>query len=89
MKKNDKDALQEFGKRLDERIKWKGIKKKHLALDLGVAPSQINAWTRGDVYPRIDTLVKISEILNVTLDWLIAGRGNAPWHSKKGRYEED
>lgn len=48
--------------------------KSRMARQLGIRPSTYDRYER-DRVPPADLLVKISEVANVTLDWLITGEG--------------
>ena len=63
-----------FGKRLrtSRRIKFRFA--KGLAFALGVEEETYNTWERGEHEPPFVHLIRISMILTVTLDYLIAGR---------------
>lgn len=34
-----------------------------------------NTWRKRGVYPRVDDCVSIAKVLNVSLEWLITGKG--------------
>lgn len=42
---------------------------------LGVPVGTLANWERGRTFPPPDILTKMAEILDVSLDWLISGRG--------------
>lgn len=72
--------LVEFGMALDafvERLRTfrrdRGLSQTRLAELLGVSPRVYHRWESGSATPRFDTVVKLSEILEVSLDEL-AGR---------------
>jgi len=60
-----------FAKRLQETRSARGLTQTRLAGMLGVSPRVYNRWERGAAIPRLDTLVKIAEILEVSLDELV------------------
>jgi len=62
-----------FVERLKEFRVARGLSQAQLADHLGVSPRVYNRWERGVATPRLDTLVKIADILQVSLDEL-AGR---------------
>ena len=67
---------------MDQRIKQAretaGLSKSELARRLGVHPSTCIQWeTRGGTTPSMKHLVEVARILNVNLEWLGTGRGEA------------
>lgn len=50
------------------------MKRDDFARSLGVAVGTLANWERGRTFPPPDVLVKMAEILDVSLDWLISGR---------------
>ena len=67
-------VMDEFAKRLRETRSARGLTQTRLAGMLGVSPRVYNRWERGAAIPRLDTLVKIAEILEVSLDELVGRR---------------
>jgi transcriptional regulator with XRE-family HTH domain len=68
------------GERLSQAIKGRGITKMlPLAADLRVHESAISRW-RKDGSMTLDNAVRLSEVLDVSLDWLILGRGDMDRH---------
>ena len=63
---------------LNERIKQlrkeKGLTQSQLADLLGVTDKAVSKWEVGETNPDISLLPKISEIFNVTLDYLLVGK---------------
>lgn len=57
-----------------ERIKKLRIKNKYtqeqLAEKVGVTPTGVSYWESGKSIPNFDTLKKLSEIFNVSIDYL-------------------
>ena len=68
--------MEQFPERLKELRESRGLTQARLAELLEVSPRGYNRWETGAAAPRLDTLVKIAEILNVTLDELV-GRTEA------------
>lgn len=54
------------------RVK-KDLNQKDLADIIGATNSQISNWESGKVTPSIDVLKKLSEVLDVTIDYLVKG----------------
>ena len=48
-----------------------------LAELVGVDRSTVAKWETGIAYPRVEILIKLSEIFGCTLDELVKGEGNA------------
>ena len=63
----------EFGLRLKEARTAAGISGYKLAHLLNVESPNITYWEQGRSYPRIDKLIRISELLEVSIDWLLLG----------------
>ena len=60
-----------FGKRLLEARKKKGISQEELAEKLGTKGPVIGRYERDEMKPGIEAAAKISDILEVSLDWLV------------------
>lgn len=60
-----------FGDRLRKVRKKRGITITQLAKILNVAPITISRWERNQRQPDIETLQKLSEIFNVSVDYLL------------------
>ncbi len=66
-----------FGERLKFLREKEKMYQSELADRLGLAPSTISMYERGDRDPDTSTLTKIAEIFNVSTDYLL-GRTNIP-----------
>ena len=62
-----------IGKRLSQLRKKKSWTQAELALRLGVTRIKLARWERG-VLPPVRMLILLSEVLDTTLDALLAGR---------------
>ena len=62
-----------FAERLRLLRQARNVTQARLAELLGVSPRVYNRWEKGGNVPHFDTIVKIADILQVTLDEL-AGR---------------
>lgn len=51
-----------------------------LALDLNVHESAISRWRKGGPM-TLDNAAKLSEVLDISLDWLVLGRGDMDRHT--------
>lgn len=58
-----------------EELKKQGISQSEMAITLNLSPMTINFYAHGKSFPNINTLLKISEVLNLSLDYLITGGG--------------
>jgi putative transcriptional regulator len=57
--------------RIGEQLKLKGCKQKWLAEQLGMTPTMISSYVKNKTQPKLETLIKISHILNIELTQLI------------------
>jgi transcriptional regulator with XRE-family HTH domain len=57
--------------RIGEQLKLKGCKQKWLAEQLGMTPTMISSYVKNKTQPKLDTVIKISHILNVELNQLV------------------
>lgn len=79
------DTKKNIGQRIRvirQRLK---MSQEKLAQELGVANTSISSYETGDSYPSVPGLIKMAEIGDVTLDWLLLGHEIKP---KDFRYEE-
>lgn len=60
----------DFGKRLRTLRKEKELTQKALGEKIGVGRTTISEYESGKIVPRQDGLVKLAEILDVTVDYL-------------------
>lgn len=63
----------EIGQRIRDIRKRLGYTQKQLAKALGVSSTTVSAYEVGDAWPTIQTLRKLTEIADVSFDWLCAG----------------
>lgn len=64
----------EFGEQLRRAREGKGMTQQSLAEQLYVTRQSVSRWECGDRYPDLLTTKKISQILDVSLDALLAGK---------------
>lgn len=69
----DKDIRKAFGLRLKELRKQKGWTQKELAKQIDIRFAQLNKYECGMHIPPIEKLIQLSDILGVTLDYLVTG----------------
>lgn len=63
----------EFGEKLQELRKSKGLTQEELAEALFVSRTAISKWESNRGYPNIDSLKEISSFFSVTIDELLSG----------------
>ncbi|WP_270281428.1 helix-turn-helix domain-containing protein [Streptococcus salivarius] len=61
----------EFSERLKELRKQAHLTQVELANKLGIVQSSYADWERGKKKPTQDNLVKIAQVLNVSVDYLV------------------
>lgn len=62
-----------LGSRIMQRRKQRGIKQSQLAEAIGVSDNQISNIENGKSFPRLNSFLKICEILDCNSDYLLAG----------------
>ena len=63
--------MSEFAERLRLLRESRQLTQVRLAELVGVDPRAYNRWERGAIAPHLDTLVKIADVLQVSLDELV------------------
>ena len=63
----------EFGEKLQELRKNKGLTQEELAELLYVSRTAVSKWESGRGYPNIDSLKEISKYFSVSIDDLLSG----------------
>ena len=58
--------------------KQRDISQEGLAAGLGVTLREVNKWETGESTPEVNTLVKLSEMLDVSLDYLLKDESASP-----------
>lgn len=59
------------GKSLKEIRNDRGLRQEDIALLLGIKRQTLSSYERGVTFPDIFTLVRIADILNISLDELV------------------
>jgi len=67
-----------FGDRLAGARDAAGLTQKAMAEKLGVSTKVVGAWENDEKEPRANRLQMLSGMLNVSLSWLLSGRGEGP-----------
>ncbi len=65
-----------IGARIRQARINKGMSQTRLAQLLGIPPQNVSDWERGVVTPSSKNLRRLAEVLEVSLDWLITGKGS-------------
>ena len=60
-----------FSEKLQILRKNKGLTQEALADKLGVSRQAVAKWEAGQVYPDIANLIQISDLMNVSVDYLV------------------
>lgn len=60
-----------FSSRIKQAREQRGITQKMLAIKLGIAQTTVSGWENGAKRPSVDTIVRLSQILGVTTDYLL------------------
>ena len=75
--------------RLASAFAARGVRKlQALAVELGVDESAISRWKRGRAI-SLDNVARLCLALDVSLDWLVLGRGDMDLHRAPPRPVED
>ena len=64
----------EFGNKLYELRKEKGLSQEELASQLEVTRQTVSKWELGDSTPDLDKLVLLAELFEISLDELVLGK---------------
>ena len=68
-------ALEAFGERLKVAIKRKFKFQKEFVALMGIREATVISWVKGKSFPdNIEAFKKISDILDVSMDWLLFGK---------------
>ncbi len=59
-----------FSKRLKKLRKNKGLKQQQIADEIGVNRGSYSNWEKGKREPSFENLLKLADLLEVSLDWL-------------------
>ena len=66
--------LVEIGKRIQGRRKQMGLTQEQLADKMDVSIQMVSNLERGNKSIRIENLINLSEILNISTDYILTGR---------------
>ena len=73
-KKKSSMLATDFGKRLRALREQRGLTQRHVAERIGVQVPQISRYEAGGAMPSAETLIELSDVLEVGLDELVLGR---------------
>lgn len=59
-----------IGQRINEALAFRNVKQKELAKELGVKDNVVSYWCSGSRVPNVQQIMQISNILNVSADYL-------------------
>jgi transcriptional regulator with XRE-family HTH domain len=72
--------MSDRGERLTFALRLRRVPKMiSLAADLGVDESAISRWRKGGAM-SLHSAARLSEVLDISLDWLVLGRGEVEGH---------
>ncbi len=60
-----------IGSKIADARKKQNLTQEQLAELLGVTRQSVSRWESGTVYPEMDKIIKLAEILNVNCDYLL------------------
>lgn len=63
--------LEDFGARLETAMHNSGRTQREFARDLGTTESVISRYINGKSFPRADTIVMMTDLLDVSADYLL------------------
>ena len=70
-------ALANFGQRLAYARKKARLSQAKLAEQVSVTQSSVTQWESGQVVPRMEALLPLSDVLRVSVEWLLGGPARA------------
>ncbi|MEG0367489.1 MAG: helix-turn-helix transcriptional regulator, partial [Coprobacillus sp.] len=66
----------DFGMKLQDLRKQKGLSQEALAERLSVSRQAVSKWETGEGYPEMDKIILLSDMFEVSLDYLIKDSGD-------------
>lgn len=70
----NESALIEIGKRIQNRRKQQGLTQEQLADMMNVSIQMVSNLERGNKAIRIDNLINLSKILDISTDYILTGK---------------
>lgn len=68
--------MQSIYQRIEHLIESRGMTKKAFCENLGISTGNFGDWKRGKTTPSTNKLIEIAGYFEVSLDWLIVGKGS-------------
>ncbi len=68
--------MSEVTKRIDEVLKLRGVTKQEFYAACNITSSAYSQWNTEKTVPRLSTLKKISDYLDINYEWIAFGLGN-------------
>ena len=65
-----------IGKRIASLRRGKGLTQDELSEMMGVSPQAVSKWENDQSCPDITSLPQLAEILGITVDELLSGKGS-------------
>lgn len=70
----------EFSKRLNYALNYRGfgptaITCRKLAIMFEVSKCTVSRWMNGDLFPSVESGVLVADVLEISFEWLMVGRG--------------
>lgn len=72
LKINNNIKNREFSEIIKELRELRGLKQEELANIFGLKRTTISSWEVGKSKPDVDTLIKVAEFFNVSIDYLLS-----------------
>lgn len=69
--KNERTQLAEIQRRLREEIINSGLTQKEIAQAIGVSPQTVSRYMHDDIFPALDTLAKLCQLLDIAADYIL------------------
>lgn len=69
--KNERTQLAEIQRRLRKEIINSGLTQKEIAQAIGVSPQTVSRYMRDDIFPALDTLAKLCQLLDISADYIL------------------
>lgn len=66
----------DFGERIYELRKAKGLSQKELGALIDVSNKAVSKWETGAAVPKTETIIKLASVLDVTVEELLSGKQN-------------
>ncbi len=67
--------MDNFADRLQFAVDFRGLRQKEIAAYIGITKQAVSGWLKGLSTPSPENLKKISDYLQIDLNWLIRGNG--------------